>query len=137
MSIPQRLLVSFFIIFFGFGQAQAVPAQGQRIMVSGPSPYSAEIVKRVHRAGGNVVDAAVAAAIGLAVTTPYYAAFGGGGFALVKMGKETIALDFRETAPVSADSKTYASTDPKASLDGGLAVGIPGVPAGLFELHKK
>ncbi|HVK60983.1 MAG TPA: gamma-glutamyltransferase, partial [Bdellovibrionales bacterium] len=50
---------------------------------------------------------------------------------------ETIALDFRETAPASADSKTYASTDPKASLDGGLAVGVPGVPAGLFELHKK
>jgi gamma-glutamyltranspeptidase / glutathione hydrolase len=117
--------------------AQAVPAQGHRIMVAGPSPDSIKIVKRIHNEGGNVVDAAVATAFGLAVTHPYYAALGGGGFALVKMGKEKTALDFREMAPASANPKTYVDKPGKASLDGGLAVGVPGITAGLYDLHKK
>ena len=106
-------------------------------MVAGPSPYSAQIVKDIDVKGGNVVDALVAAALELGVTHPYYAALGGGGFALVKVGAEKVALDFRETAPKSANSETYISKEAKASITGGLAVGIPGVAAGLFELHKK
>ncbi|MEK7357705.1 MAG: gamma-glutamyltransferase [Bdellovibrionota bacterium] len=117
--------------------ALAVPSKGHRIMVSGPSPDSPAIATRIHAKGGNVVDAPVAVGLGLAVTHPYYAALGGGGFAMVKMGAEVKALDFRETAPKSAGPDTYKDTPGKASLDGGLAVGIPGVVAGLAELHKK
>ena len=117
--------------------AKAVPAEGHRMMVTGPSPYSVQIVKDISAKGGNVVDALVAAALELGVTHPYYAALGGGGFALVKMGNEKTALDFREMAPKSANPDTYKEKDPKASLTGGLAVGVPGVAAGLYELHKK
>ncbi len=124
-------------LFFSTSMAQAVPAQGHRMMVAGPSPDSVTIVERIHGQGGNVVDAAVATAFGLAVTHPYYAALGGGGFALVKMGSEKTALDFREVAPKSANTETYKGKPGLASMNGGLAVGVPGVPAGLWDLHKK
>lgn len=128
------------LIVFSFliaTQARAVPAEGHRMMVAGPSPYSVQIVKDIDAKGGNVVDALVAAALELGVTHPYYAALGGGGFALVKAGSEKTALDFREMAPKSANPDTYKDKDAKASLTGGLAVGVPGVAAGLYELHKK
>ncbi len=115
----------------------AVPAEGHHIMVAGPSPYSPPIVKDIHSKGGNVVDALVAAALELSVTHPAYAALGGGGFAIVKMGKEKAALDFREVAPQSANPETYKEKPAAASLTGGLAVGVPGVAAGLYELHHK
>ncbi|RYZ68756.1 MAG: gamma-glutamyltransferase, partial [Proteobacteria bacterium] len=118
-------------------RSYAVPAEGHRILVAGPSPDSVRIVERIHSEGGNVVDAAVAVAFGLSVTHPYYAALGGGGFALVKMGKEKTALDFREMAPKSANPDTYKGKPGLASMNGGLAVGVPGVPAGLYDLHKK
>ncbi len=126
-------------VFVGLtaSSAEAVPSQGHRIMVTGPSIYSAQIVKDINAKGGNVVDAVVAAALELGVTHPYYASLGGGGFALVKMGNEKIALDFREVAPKSATPETYKTKDSKASLNGGLAVGVPGMAAGLYELQKK
>lgn len=133
------LICSVIILAEGFtaSTAQAVPAQGHRMMVTGPSPYSVQVVKEISAKGGNVVDALVAVALELGVTHPYYASLGGGGFALVKIGTEKIALDFREMAPASANADTYAEKEAKASLTGGLAVGVPGVAAGLYELHKK
>jgi gamma-glutamyltranspeptidase/glutathione hydrolase len=135
-SNPLQILC-FLAAICASSRTHAVPAEGHRILVTGPSPYSVQIVKDIHSKGGNVVDALVAAALELGVTHPYYAALGGGGFALVKMGSETTALDFREMAPKSANPETYKDKDTKASLNGGLAVGVPGVAAGLFELHKK
>ena len=81
------------------------------MMISGPSPNAVEIAREVSLKGGNVVDVAVAVALSLAVTHPYFASFGGGGFAIVKMktprgsqstgqaNNQVRALDFRETAP--------------------------------------
>jgi gamma-glutamyltranspeptidase/glutathione hydrolase len=117
--------------------ALAVPAQGHQIMVSGPSPDSILIARNVHAKGGNVVDVSIAVALGLAVTHPYYAAFGGGGFALVKVGAQVEALDFRETAPKATHPNFYANLPEKASTDGGSSVGVPGVVAGLSDLHKR
>ena len=106
-------------------------------MIAGPSPHAVEIGREVHAKGGNVVDVAVAVALSLAVTHPYYASLGGGGFALVKVGAKDIrALDFREMAPAQAEVNLYKDKPKNASVDGGLAVGVPGVPAGLWELHK-
>ena len=122
---------------FATSTALAVPSEGHRIMVAGPSPDSPAIAKRIHAAGGNVVDAAVAVGLGLAVTHPYYASLGGGGFALLKFGGHVRALDFRETAPQSSTPDTFKNLSGKASLDGGLAVGVPGVVAGLFELQHQ
>jgi gamma-glutamyltranspeptidase / glutathione hydrolase len=117
--------------------AFAIPTQGHQIMYAGPSPYGPEIVRDIYSRHGNVVDAAVAVSLSLAVTHPYFAAFGGGGFALVKLGSEVHALDYREMGPEKISGQNFAGKPPEASRDGGLAVAIPGVPSGLWELHKK
>ncbi|MCB0362569.1 MAG: gamma-glutamyltransferase, partial [Bdellovibrionales bacterium] len=117
--------------------AFAIPAEGTKIMVSGPSPYAVQIAQIVAEQGGNVVDVAVAMGLALSVTSPYYAALGGGGFALVKMDGPVEALDFRETAPKATSPQFYLDKESAASVTGGAAVGVPGFPAGLWALHKK
>jgi gamma-glutamyltranspeptidase/glutathione hydrolase len=118
-------------------QAQAMPVEGHQIMISGPTPYAVETGRRIARQGGNLVDVAVAVALTLSVTSPYYAALGGGGLALVKMDGPVEALDFRETAPAALNKDYFIKLPTSNSISGGLAVGVPGVPAGLVALHKK
>ncbi len=93
------------------------------------------------RAGGGAADAAVAVALVLAVVQPQAGNLGGGGFAVVRWGGEVAALDFRETAPSAARRDMFRSPDelpiPEASTVGPLAAGVPGSPAGLFELHRR
>jgi gamma-glutamyltranspeptidase / glutathione hydrolase len=99
-------------------------------------------------AGGNAVDAAVATALALAVTFPEAGNLGGGGFAVVRLehgpgggDDEVLSLDFRETAPAAARRDMYLDAAgepvPDASLVGPLAAGVPGSPAGLWELHRR
>jgi gamma-glutamyltranspeptidase/glutathione hydrolase len=114
-----------------------VPFKGQHFVVAAPTPYAVEAAEHIYEKGGNVVDAAVAMALTLSVTSPYFASLGGGGLAVVRMGKETTTLNFREMAPQSMTESTFKDQPKDASRTGGLAVAIPGIPAGLFELHKK
>jgi gamma-glutamyltranspeptidase/glutathione hydrolase len=90
--------------------------------------------------GGNAADAAVATALVLAVVYPEAGNLGGGGFALAAMRGEVKALDFRETAPAAARRDMYLDASgrprPKVSWVGPLATGVPGSPAGLYELHR-
>lgn len=130
-------LICALVISLSCSTSIAVPAEGQKIIVAGPSPYSAKIAQDVFNQGGNVVDVAVAVALGLSVTSPYFASLGGGGFALVDLGKGVEAIDFRETAPQAAHKDLYKDKPKNASIDGGLAVGVPGIPAGLKALHEK
>jgi len=117
--------------------AHAVPAEGHKIMISAPNHYAVEVGRKVAQRGGNVVDVAVAVGLSLAVTAPFYAALGGGGFALVKMKDEVQALDFRETAPKATHKDYYLALPAGSSQNGPHAVATPGFPAGLFELHQK
>jgi gamma-glutamyltranspeptidase/glutathione hydrolase len=93
------------------------------------------------RRGGNAIDAAVAVALALAVVHPQAGNLGGGGFALVRAEDGLHALDFRETAPAAARPGMYldggGNPVPEASIVGPLAAGVPGSPAGLFELHRR
>lgn len=114
----------------------AIPTVGQRLAVSAPSHYAVETAQHVLGLGGNAVDVAVAMALTLSVTTPYYASLGGGGFAMIHMKGKTKALDFRETAPKALNMQSFDGLPASSSKIGGLAVGVPGVPAGLYELHR-
>ncbi|MEY4616959.1 MAG: gamma-glutamyltransferase [Pseudomonadota bacterium] len=133
--IKRFSLVATIVSTFHF--SWAIPFKGTEILISAPSPYAVEVGQQVARAGGNVVDVAVAVGLTLAVTSPYFASLGGGGFALVKMDKKVEALDFREMAPQATHKEFYSQKSKEAAITGGSAVGVPGLPAGLWELHKK
>ena len=126
------------------GPGQAAAADPRAVMGSGGAVASAELEAsragvEVLAAGGNAADAAVATALALAVVHPQAGNLGGGGFAVSRFGGRVTALDFRETAPAAALPDMYLDERgqpiPERSLIGPLAAGVPGSPAGLFELH--
>ena len=117
--------------------AHAVPGEGTRIMISAPSDYAVDAGKAIHAQGGNLIDVAVAVGLTLAVTNPSNASLGGGGFALISMGEDVDVLDFREAAPAATSPEFYLDLNKGASWNGGTAVGVPGVAAGLWAMHHK
>jgi gamma-glutamyltransferase 1 (EC:2.3.2.2). Threonine peptidase. MEROPS family T03 len=91
-------------------------------------------------AGGNAIDAAVAAAATLGVTDPFSCGIGGGGFMLIWSAKDkrVIALDHREVAPASFHPGVFLDAegkamDWKATVPNGIAVGVPGTVRGWHE----
>jgi gamma-glutamyltranspeptidase / glutathione hydrolase len=118
--------------------SSAVPVESTKIMVSAAHQQAVDAGLWISKQGGNVVDVAVATALALSVTNPHNASLGGGGFALVKLGSNDVeALDFREVAPKNMGPDYYLHLPDRSSINGGTAVGVPGMPAGWFELHKK
>ncbi|MAE29764.1 MAG: gamma-glutamyltransferase [Planctomycetes bacterium] len=114
------------------------PARG---MVVCEHPLATQVGVDVLERGGNAADAAVATALALAVVYPGAGNLGGGGFALwVSHTGEATALDFRECAPAGCEPELYldedGQVDPERSLWTPLAVGVPGSPLGLWELHR-
>ncbi|MGA2871639.1 MAG: gamma-glutamyltransferase, partial [Verrucomicrobiota bacterium] len=141
MRARQVLRVFVFFAFFSALHvpfvAFAVPAQGHKIMEAGPNPLGAQIARDITAKGGNVVDVTVAVTLAMAVMQPYFASFGGGGFALINIDGHTEALDFREMAPKKSSETLFKDRDTKSSRTGGLATAVPGIPAGLWEMHHK
>lgn len=109
--------------------------------VAAAHPLGAEAGRELLDAGGNAVDAAVAAAFVMAVVGPYHSGLGGGGFALVHDLKQgDAAFDFREVAPSKASRDMFLRDGkpvPELSLDGALSVGVPGAIKGYLELQAK
>ncbi|GHD31243.1 gamma-glutamyltransferase [Parahalioglobus pacificus] len=133
MNKPSALL---FLVLLLAPATQAAPAA-----VAMPDRYSAETATEIIKAGGNAVDAAVAAAFVLAVTYPEAGNIGGGGFLTVYMDGEPAFLDFRETAPGKAERDMYLDEGgnfvQRESLVGGKASGVPGTVAGLAMAHQR
>lgn len=118
-------------------------ARSRKFMITSQGEASTQAGAEMFRQGGNAIDAAVAVSFAISVERPQSTGIGGGGFMLVHFAKtkETIALDFREKAPLAASRNMYldkkGDTLPKLSLDGALSVGVPGLVAGLKEAHRK
>jgi gamma-glutamyltranspeptidase/glutathione hydrolase len=107
-------------------------------------PLATAVGLEVLEAGGNAADAAVAAALALAVVYPQAGNLGGGGFAIFAPHAapgQAWALDFRERAPRALSPEHFLDADgevvPDRSLVGHLAVGVPGSPRGLEELQRR
>ncbi len=117
------------------------PVTGRYAMVVSDHPAASAVGAEVLRRGGNAIDAGVAVAFALAVVHPQAGNIGGGGFLVYRAADgRAYSLDFRETAPAAATRNMYLDaaghlTD--RSLTGGLAVGVPGSVAGLFEMHRR
>ena len=119
--------------------AQKAPPAAAAIAM--PDRYSADVAASILADGGNAVDAAIAAAFVLAVTSPECGNIGGGGFMLARVGDEATFLDFREVAPAAATRDMYLDARGEvvegASLTGHRAVGVPGTVAGLWAAHQR
>ena len=112
------------------------PAVGREFMVVTAQHEATEVGVAILEAGGNAIDAAVAVGYALAVTHPAAGNLGGGGFMTIHLadGRDTF-INFRETAPQRATRDMFLDADgsvaPSRSIEGYLAVGVPGTPAGL------
>ena len=119
------------------------PVVANNGMVATEQELASRIGLDILKAGGNAVDAAVGIGFALAVTLPNAGNLGGGGFMMVhdaKTGK-SVALDFREVAPLKATRNMYL--DDKGNVINGkslythYAVGVPGTVAGMEHALKK
>lgn len=111
----------------------AAPAQGTRGVVSSAHPLATQAGLDVLKAGGNAIDAAVAAGLTLGVVDGHNSGIGGGAFMLIRRANgEFVALDGREMAPAAAGRDMYlrnGKADTSLSQTGALASGVPGAVA--------
>jgi gamma-glutamyltranspeptidase/glutathione hydrolase len=122
---------------------QAIAVGPGRHAVATSHPLATDVGIAVLEQGGNAFDAAVAVTAVLAVVEPYSSGLGGGGFYLLHRAEDgfEVMVDARERAPAAARPDMYLAPSgevvPRASLDGPLAAGIPGIPAALEHLANK
>ncbi|NUQ62315.1 MAG: gamma-glutamyltransferase [Pirellulales bacterium] len=111
----------------------AEPATAAGGMVATVHPAATESGVAALRAGGNAVDAAIAAALMLGVVDGHNSGIGGGCFILVHLADgKGAAIDGRETAPAKADRDMFlrdGKPEPDWSQTGPLASGVPGALA--------
>ena len=118
--------------------------------VAGPHPRTAQAGMAMLKAGGNAVDAAVAAAFTEGVVEPSHNGVAGyGGCVVLHLAgrAKPLAIDFNSTAPAAASERMFAiekapppagyRVPGKVNTFGPLAVGVPGVVAGLCLLIKR
>jgi len=116
-------------------------AKGTQAMVATARPEASEAGLKILKAGGNAVDAAVAAAFAIGVVEPHASGLGGGGFMLIRTKNgEVTFLDFREKAPAAASPRMFIGADGKPFPDSfidGRATAVPGEVAGLLLALEK
>ena len=153
MSLQEELLrAAAGPIHAGADRLRRSPVYARRGMVSSSQPLATEAGLRILRSGGNAVDAAIAVAAALAVTTPAMTGLGGDMFMLFwdAAAKEVKALNgsgrapealtveaVREAMGVGAEGMAYEGTagvpDPKHVH----CVTVPGACAGWCDAVEK
>lgn len=112
-------------------------------MVVSQEAIASQVGVDILEAGGNAIDAAVATGFALAVTLPRAGNLGGGGFMLVYLAEEnkTIAIDYREMAPMAANKGMFldsqGNVDNQKSRFSAQSSGVPGTVAGLIHALDK
>lgn len=117
----------------------AEEAFGERVAVAAGTREAAEVAAACVKAGGNVVDAAIAGSAVLAVMIPNATSIGGDLLALVKLGHAPIAaVNATGAAPRRATIEAYRALGHRfVPNHGGLAVQGPGLVAGWQALHER
>ena len=119
-------------------------AIGDRGMLATKHPLASDAGVEMLEAGGNAVDAAVAACLAVGVVEPGSSGIGGGGYMVAAVGRETDVFAFQMQAPAAASPSMFtltgepstgvfewAGVEDDANLIGPLSVAIPGIVAGL------
>ena len=124
------------------------PALGRRGMVITNHPLASAAGAEMLAAGGNAIDAAIAAFFALSVVEPMMVGILGGGMAHIRLANGThVVLDGQSTAPLATGPATYAP-DPAAApgtMDtigrrnavGPTAVAVPGNLMGWCEALER
>ncbi|MDP2159635.1 MAG: gamma-glutamyltransferase [Flavobacterium sp.] len=142
----KKCLLFLFLVFFSCKtEKDTVEPTGlvtSKAMVVSAREEASQIGVQIMQQGGNAFDAMIATELALAVSYPYAGNIGGGGFMVYrKYNGETGSLDYREKAPLAATKYMYLDEKGDVikglSTETGLAVGVPGTIAGVFEVHKK
>ena len=143
----KRLYAAALVAFsFCFGLEAAAftrePVAAKNGMVVTSQAEASRVGVDILRRGGNAIDAAVAVGYALAVTNPCCGNIGGGGFATIHLADgRDVFLNFREKAPLAATETMYLDDKGELikglSLDGYLAVGVPGSVLGLDTMLQK
>ena len=136
-----RTLLATAVMMAAFGALARQPVDtGHGGAVATISHHASLAAMEILNAGGNAIDAAVAAAATLGVTDPFSCGIGGGGFMLIYSAKDrrVIAIDHREVAPASFHPGVFLNADGsamdwKAAVPNGLSVGVPGTVRGWHE----
>jgi len=137
MKYILTLIYSLLALFNTSNTSHATPTTPPQSAVVSAHPLATKAGQEILEQGGNAFDAAVAMSAALAVVEPFGSGLGGGGFWLIFDAKsqQYIMVDARETAPEAAYKTMYLDDTgmpvAKASTEGPLAAGIPGVPAAL------
>ena len=119
------------------------PATPAEAGIASANTYATDAGMEVLAKGGNAFDAAIAVSATLGLVEPESSGLGGGGFILLRVAGENrdVFIDARERAPLAATRDMFLDAEGNAnrdlSVNGALAAGIPGLPAGLDHLAKK
>src|SRR5438876_4308756 len=108
-------------------------------------PLTAKVGARVLAAGGNAVDACVAAGFASWVAESPLTGAGGGGFMVVHLGRDrsTRVLDFFTSVPsarcgeMDAVDIDFSGGDTQVFRIGSASVAVPGTLKGLEEAHRR
>lgn len=137
-QVACKLIVCCATVQFVAGQQNV--ATSHKGMVATVRPEATDAAVRVLQRGGNAVDAAITAALALAVVDGYNSGIGGGCFILIRTPNGSLfAIDGREVAPRAAKPDMFLKNGnpiPGASQVGPLASGIPGAVA-AYEMAWK
>ena len=124
--------------------------EGSRGLVATKHPEASAVGLETLKAGGNAVDAAVAAAFAVGVAEPWSSGIGGGGYAVVAgpAGADVVAFPMQSPALATPDrypldgreavgAFLWPGVVDDANLIGWSAMSIPGAVAGLALLHER
>ena len=108
-----------------------------RNVVSTSQPLAAQAGLRMLQAGGNAVDAAIAAAMVLTVVEPTGCGLGSDGFAIVWDGKELHGLNASGRSPAAWTPEYFAQRGGAIPEKGWNAVTVPGAVSAWVALSKR
>src|SRR6202047_2508704 len=130
-----RLAIALMFAPWAVHAAAPLELESNQGMVVTAQHLASDVGAAMRRQGGNAVDAAVAVGYALAVTHPCCGNLGGGGFMTIHMADgRTAFINYREKAPQAARADMFLDAQGNVaankSVDGYLAVGVPGTVMG-------
>ena len=125
-------------------------AQAGRGMVATKDMLATEAGLEMLSAGGNAIDAAVAACFAIGVVEPASSGIGGGGYMVYQVGQQGGVIGFPMRGLLDATPDMYELTEETGvgsfgwqgvvndeNIEGFRSIATPGAVAGLCEAHKR